>query len=46
VSVPQPPVAKSFDPLYYPAAVDAFEFAQRVAHEREPPSYRRSNVGT
>ena len=46
VSIPQAPAAKPFDPFYYPAAVDAFDFAQCVAHEREPPCNRRSNVGT
>ena len=40
------PVGKPNHPFNNPAAVDPFDSAQRIAHERHPPGDRPSNVGT
>ena len=45
MAIPQAPVGEALNPFYYTTAIDAFDFAQRVVHEREPPGYRDSNVG-
>src|SRR5438477_3765713 len=45
VAIPQAPVGEALDPFYYTTAIDAFDSAQRVVHEGEPPGHRDSDVG-
>src|SRR5687768_13882825 len=46
VAISNASVGEPVDPFYYPAAIDAFDSTQRIAHKGQTPSHRDSNVGT